>query len=523
MRWCFLGFIILLSLRGNCHEVVSRHFEGDTTGTDTTAVNAFIALSKKQKWIDPYLSLRYADRALVLAEKLRYKKGAGKAFNLRGFCFWSFGDNDLAIQAGLESMQIARDEADPLIEAESNYILARGYLDVADDTKARESINAAANLARKGNDWELLSSIYNLLGVVFFVENELDSALRYYTMALDLGKDHNVDPINFPRILSNIGECYANENPRLALSYFTKARAMATETGNSISEASINDILGHALLRQNELQKSETHLVTALAQARRLGLRRVVRHAYSGLVDIKLKQGKGEEAIVYLRKSYAVRDSLMNTAKIRQIVEMESKHELQLKEQNIRLLESEKRNQKLLTKLLVASIVFVVLVAAALSYLQMYKHRKNREMLNLEIDLLTQRQKEAEDRYRSAMVPEVEVESQDQKFLKKAITVVEANISDAGFNVDKMAVEMNMSRTNFHRKVKSITGFPPGELIRSIRLRKAARLISARVDSATQIAQLVGFDDYSHFSKSFKKHFGVSPTQYGTQLPAEYL
>jgi len=237
-------------------------------------------------------------------------------------------------------------------------------------------------------------------------------------------------------------------------------------------------------------------------------------------VDVKLKQGKGEEALAYLRKSYAARDSLINTSKIRQIVELETKHELQLKEKNIRLLESEKRVQSLLANLLMASIAFVVLIAATLYYLQIYRHRKNREMLNLEIDLLTQRHKEIEDRYRSAMVPEELAESQDQKFLKKAISVVEANISDALFSVDKMAVEMNMSRTNLHRKVKSMTGFPPGELVRSIRLRKAAKLIANRVDSATQIAQLVGFDDYSHFSKAFKKHFGVSPTQYGTHLTA---
>jgi AraC-like DNA-binding protein len=78
-----------------------------------------------------------------------------------------------------------------------------------------------------------------------------------------------------------------------------------------------------------------------------------------------------------------------------------------------------------------------------------------------------------------------------------------------------MSQEMMMSRTNLHRKIKSITGFPPSELIRSIRLRKAARLIINKVDSVSQIALLVGFDDYSHFSKAFKKHFGVSPTNYG--------
>lgn len=73
---------------------------------------------------------------------------------------------------------------------------------------------------------------------------------------------------------------------------------------------------------------------------------------------------------------------------------------------------------------------------------------------------------------------------------------------------------MNMSRTNLHRKIKSITGFPPSELIRSIRLRKAARLILYKVDTVSQIALMVGFDDYSHFSKAFKKHFGVSPSSY---------
>ena len=77
-----------------------------------------------------------------------------------------------------------------------------------------------------------------------------------------------------------------------------------------------------------------------------------------------------------------------------------------------------------------------------------------------------------------------------------------------------MAEDMGMSRTNMHRKIKSITGFPPSELIRSIRLRKAAKLILNKVDSVTQIAILVGFDDYSHFSKTFKKHFGVSPSSY---------
>jgi AraC-like DNA-binding protein len=106
------------------------------------------------------------------------------------------------------------------------------------------------------------------------------------------------------------------------------------------------------------------------------------------------------------------------------------------------------------------------------------------------------------------------IESQDQRLLKSAIEVVENNIKDALFGVEKMAKEMGMSRTNMHRKIKAITGFPPSELIRSIRLKRAAALLLNQADSVSQISLMVGFDDHSYFSKSFKKQYGVPPSEY---------
>jgi AraC-like DNA-binding protein len=292
--------------------------------------------------------------------------------------------------------------------------------------------------------------------------------------------------------------------------------ALAKETNNRIADASITDIIGHAYLKANDLNQAETHLQAALQLSRKLGLRRVIQHAYAGLVDIKLKHGRGDEAVVYLQRYYAVRDSLLNTSKMRQIVELEAKHALQLKEQNIKILENEKRIQTIWKNLLIALTILLIFLSAGIVQLQRYRYRKNREMLNLEIDYLTQQQKETVDKYKASFSKESNepLESLDQKLLKKAISVVENNIQDPQFGVEKMAMEMGMSRTNMHRKIKSITGFPPSELIRSIRLRKAAKLILNKVDSVSQIALLVGFDDYSHFSKTFKKHFGVSPSSY---------
>jgi AraC-like DNA-binding protein len=483
---------------------------------DRSQIDQLLDLSRRDQWIDPYRSLSYADQALQHAREIDYREGVASANNLKGFCYWTFGDNELAIQSAIEALDIARAENLPLLEADSYYIMARGYLDIRENAKAHESIVKAEALAAKGNDWTQLSGIYNLKGVILFSNDNYDSALYFYNKAYEMGKTHSVDPIQLPRIISNIGECYADENPALGFRYYNEALALARETDNKIAEASITSIMGHTYLRGKDIRNAESHLQFALNLARNLGLRRVMRQAYGGLVDIRLMQGRGDEAVVYLQRYYAVRDSLLNTSKVRQIVELEARHELQLHEKNIQLLENEKRMATIRTNLLIG-LVFLVIVASFAGFQwQRYRYRRNREMLNLEIDYLTAQHKEAVDKFKTLEVPQPDdsIASYDQRLLKQAISIVEANIGDSQMSVEKMAEEMNMSRTSLHRKIKSITGFPPSELIRSIRLRKAARLIANRADSAAQIAQAVGFEDYSHFSKAFKKHFGVSPSGY---------
>lgn len=516
MKRILMGVIIVFSFPAFCQHNLSTSKDSIPTQHDINAVQHLLTLSRQYKWIDSYKSLHYADQALVMAQELDYKGGMAEAYNLKGFCFWTFGDNDLAVQAVMEAMELAMKENNTSTLAESYYILARGYMDLRETVKSKEFIRKAEALANQEENWEQVSSIYNLKGVIFFIDNKIDSALYFYNKAYAIGSEHGVDPINFPRILSNIGECYMPENTTLAFSHFTKALALAKETNNRIAEASIISIIGHAYLQQKNLTNAETNLHTALQLAQTLGLRRVIRHAYAGLVDIKLQQGRGNEAVVYLQRYYEVRDSLLNSSKIRQIVELEAQHELQLKEQNIKLLESEKRIQTIWKNLLIGFILLLALFSIALFQVQRFRHRKNREMLNLEIDYLTRQHKETADRYKESLThePEEVLESYDQKLLKKAISIVDDNIHDPQLSVEKMAMEMNMSRTSLHRKIKSITGFPPSELIRTIRLRRAAKLIANRVDSATQISLMVGFDDYSHFSKAFKKHFGTSPSGY---------
>jgi len=180
------------------------------------------------------------------------------------------------------------------------------------------------------------------------------------------------------------------------------------------------------------------------------------------------------------------------------------------------LLERDKRIQVLWTSILITVLTLIVISSVVIYRLLLYRERKNRQILNLEIDQLENQHKELSEKYKNVLADGCEqpMDSLDQSLLKKAIKIVEDNIGDSTFSVESMAKEIGMSRTNLHRKIKSITGFPPSELIRNIRLRKAAALLLNQTESVSQIGYTVGFEDHSYFSKSFKKQFGVPPSEY---------
>ena len=80
-----------------------------------------------------------------------------------------------------------------------------------------------------------------------------------------------------------------------------------------------------------------------------------------------------------------------------------------------------------------------------------------------------------------------------------------------------MSEGIGISRAQLHRKMKEITGISSSEFIRNIRLEQAAKLLSEGKINITQVAYAVGYNNQTHFSTVFKKHFGMSPTEYAQE------
>ena len=101
----------------------------------------------------------------------------------------------------------------------------------------------------------------------------------------------------------------------------------------------------------------------------------------------------------------------------------------------------------------------------------------------------------------------------NDKFVKKIVEVVRANISNSEFNKDEFASAMNVSSSLLYKKVKALTDQSPTDFIKTIRLNNALELLQTHKYTITEVGELSGFSSVGYFSTVFRKHFGKSPSQ----------
>jgi len=96
-------------------------------------------------------------------------------------------------------------------------------------------------------------------------------------------------------------------------------------------------------------------------------------------------------------------------------------------------------------------------------------------------------------------------------FFARFKEVVEARLADSDAGVEELAADMNLSRVQLYRKVKTITDSSPVEILRTARLNKAYQLLLTTDKSISEIAYSVGFTAPSYFTKCFKDEYGKVP------------
>ncbi|MBR1570871.1 MAG: response regulator [Bacteroidales bacterium] len=103
---------------------------------------------------------------------------------------------------------------------------------------------------------------------------------------------------------------------------------------------------------------------------------------------------------------------------------------------------------------------------------------------------------------------------QDRAFLKDLYALMDEELSNSEFNIGGIVDKMHISHSKFLYKVKGLTGVTPSELFKNYKLNKAAAMLREGKYNISEVSDLTGFSSLAHFSKVFKKKFGVPPSEF---------
>lgn len=141
--------------------------------------------------------------------------------------------------------------------------------------------------------------------------------------------------------------------------------------------------------------------------------------------------------------------------------------------------------------------------------------------LELRINNIIENRKRLQTEFRKQTAEETEQTvivaqpSADQQFLSRAIECIHEHLADCDYDRDSFAADMGASASTLYNKLRSLTGMNVSSFIRDIRLKEAQRMARQQPDlRVSDLAYSVGFQDPKYFATTFKKEFGVTPTEF---------
>ena len=141
----------------------------------------------------------------------------------------------------------------------------------------------------------------------------------------------------------------------------------------------------------------------------------------------------------------------------------------------------------------------------------------NLKLLDVNIQRMLENNEQLKRRYSAdiyATTREIAKNNKDSEFMEQVIALVEENLIEENFSIEDLCITIGMGRSSLYKKIKSITGQSPVEFVRSLRLKKAAKILVTEDVSISEAMFRVEIQSNSYFTKAFKTQFNVTPTEF---------
>lgn len=334
----------------------------------------------------PNLGINYANQALSIAEKYNDKVIVADINYLLGSQYSSMASYDQSLKCYFVSLKIAQDLADVNQIANAYNGVAGVFFYTNQMDKVREYYLLALENFETIQDERGKAFIFNNLGEIDYYYGDYKAALQRYLDAHAISEALDDDYLRVVT-LHNVGRTYRQLGNYLeGIEYLNNALVLDKKDNNIEGIAFDRYELGLIFFELEEYQQAMVQLQRSLELALSIDLKQVVIDSYKALAELNEKLGFYQKAVEYLEKYSLVKDEVFNDKNLREIAELQSKYEMEKREEDIKLLKIGKEIQQLslVERQYYTLIVAVVLIILIVIILSIFKRIQMKNKTKLE-------------------------------------------------------------------------------------------------------------------------------------------
>lgn len=494
-------------------------------------------------------------KSIGIYEMAADKRTMTDALNFLGVLYGDMGFAEKSYQYHLRALNLA--------EEQKNYqamaIMLVNLSGIRGPAHASEYLYRALETIRNVKDDTARGYVYNTLGLYFLGTGKYDSALYYFEVSLAIRKAaREYQGISFT--LNNMGEVYfLRDNMGSALRYYNEGLAVAISIKDPLSMCVSYGSLANYYKKNGNDRQSYLMLLKNLELSKRIQLKAEELNGLKNIADYYEKTDQPREALKYFRQYDSLKDTLVEEKRQRAVTEFQTRYEMSIKEKEILKLQSDNKIKTVSiqrTRIIIVAMITVLIIFALSGWFMIRSYRDKltayKELVRRDIEIIKAENTGQEKKITilpaireqiSASAPASKSMGQNlipdelqEKLYNELLHIMknEKRFLDPSLTLADVAKELNTNTSYLSRIINDQAEQNFSQFLNEYRIREARRLLADteyRNLSIQGIAQTVGFNSKSAFNSAFKAKTGVTPSFYqqsakqinSPELPAEKL
>ncbi len=339
---------------------------------ESSKAKAQLLLSHAKYIVGEYnVALNYLDAAEEYYHSVSDSTQLFECFQLYGNIFTQIGDFKKAIDNTQKAISIAAITKNQFTLADATRELGNIYFYFGEKAIALDFFQKSLNISLEHKYVQGVARAYNNMGRIYTELGKYSVALDYLKRSL-AAKDRDTDRVSYANTLLNIGTVYLRtQEHQRAINYFEEARLNFASVNNTEGAANALYYLGTAYTETKRFNQAIAMLNQAWEMASQINSQRILVSISRGIANIYESIGDYQKAYEFTQQFLALRDSVFSQEQSKQLVELETRYQLNAKERQIELLSKERaleESEKTRIRIWIILLALVALLFILLSY-----------------------------------------------------------------------------------------------------------------------------------------------------------